>query len=628
MTDHCPTPACVRRRPAWVGAALLLTIGFVGVPSLASAQQTAFVQAIFDLTGALEGTYGDEGPSVRPAIDRMSAALTQWDREIETAAAGVRSARPDATSIDRRVSLARMYADRGRFAAALSELDAASTLQPQRADVLVLRGLVLDASGKPREAVEAFRAAQSADPGNAVTAYYLFHEASITGDTEEARHAASVLGAAYPPLIAALEKARPPSSGRKQTPFARIGPLQSAAAGPPVVPLAAYSPAFRLLVRRDYEKAIEEFRTAAASDPMIADPAAGSPAMLGAVAFLKRGRFEEARAQIEQAGNLAGSSEAQRVLGLIYWADAAYEKSIAALKEAVRRSPRNERARLALSRVLSTAGRDDEATGALQETFSALPESVLGHWWLASLHERVNRFADARVEYQRAAAAAISGESQLYGAVGRLASGAADLPGAIDAFARAVSASPNDAAMHRSLADALMQNDRADEALAEFIAAVLIDPRDAEALAGIGQVHLNSGRVAEAVNVLRLATDIAPTRNEARYTLATALARLGRTEEAAQQFARVEREQRQIIADSRRTLSHDVLKEEAALRAAEGRLEVAITLYEKALEVSSDPDVYRRLADLYARVGRSSDAARARAMYEKARQSGKPENAR
>ena len=59
--------------------------------------------------------------------------------------------------------------------------------------------------------------------------------------------------------------------------------------------------------------------------------------------------------------------------------------------------------------------------------------------------------------------------------------------------------------MHRFLAIALVQQDRTGEAFAEFVAALLIDPRDAEAHAGIGQIHLNAGRHADAVDVLRRA---------------------------------------------------------------------------------------------------------------------------
>ena len=65
-------------------------------------------------------------------------------------------------------------------------------------------------------------------------------------------------------------------------------------------------------------------------------------------------------------------------------------------------------------------------------------------------------------------------------------------------------------------------------------------------------------------------------------------------------------------------MSLDVLKEEAALRAAEGGYDRAIELYEKAATLGGDPAVYRELVGLYSKVGRMDDAARARAMYEKA----------
>ena len=307
------------------------------------------------------------------------------------------------------------------------------------------------------------------------------------------------------------------------------------------------------------------------------------------------------------------------MLGLVYWAESKYDRSIASLTTAISLSPRDERARLALARVLNAAGRDGDAEGALYETVRLLPDSVLAHWWLSLAYEQVHRPADARQEVEQVTAAAPFGESQLHAAIGRFALGASDGPAAIDAFARAVHANPNDPAMHRFLASALMQQDRAGEALAEFVAVLLIDPLDAAAHAGIGRIHLQAGRDADAVDALRRATDLAPADSETRYALASALERLGRTKEAAQHFARVEQAQRQTLADRRRELSAASLKQEAALRTAEGRFDAAIALYEKALTVDSDPVVYSRLADLYAKVGRALDAARARALYEKAR---------
>ena len=105
--------------------------------------------------------------------------------------------------VERRVSLGRMYAERGRLADALSEFDAASRLEPRRADVHVLRGLVLSADGNPREAIEALRTARAMDPGNPVAAYYLFHEALISGNASGAQEASKALAAAYPKLLKA-----------------------------------------------------------------------------------------------------------------------------------------------------------------------------------------------------------------------------------------------------------------------------------------------------------------------------------------------------------------------------------------------------------------------------------------
>jgi tetratricopeptide (TPR) repeat protein len=491
----------------------------------------------------------------------------------------------------------------------------------------VLRGLVLSADGKPREAIEALRTARALDPGNPVTAYYLFHEALVSGNASGAQEASKALAAAYPKLLQAepREERRSGVPGdreerRSGVPFIRFAPLSGATAGPPVLPHAAYSQAFRALARGDYERAIAEFRKAAAGDPLLADPAARSVLIGRAFGALRQGRVTDSQALLEQSGPPRDSSEAQRVLGLVYWVESEYDRSIASLTAAINLSPGDERARLALARVLNAAGRDADAERALHDTVRVLPDSVLAHWWLALAYEQVHRLAEARQEVEQVTAATPFGESQLHAAIGRFALGADDGPAAIDAFARAVRANPNDPAMHRLLASTLLQQDRADEALAEFVAVLLIDPLDAAAHAGVGQIHLQTGRDADAVDALRRATDLAPADSETRYALASALERLGRTKEAAQHFARVEEAQRQMLADRRRELSAASLKQEAAVRTAEGRFDAAIALYEKALEIESDPVVYSRLADLYAKVGRAPDAARARALYEKARQ--------
>lgn len=340
-------------------------------------------------------------------------------------------------------------------------------------------------------------------------------------------------GAQVGPALDAVSKAL--DAVDQPTAQAMRGLLLEAAGGMPLVPLAAYRPGFEQLARGELRSAIEELRRAASTDPLIKGP-------------------------------LDGSSEAHRVRGLVYFAQSEFDKSIEQLEAAIRLNPGDERSRLALSRVLSAAGRDADAQRALEETLRVIPASGRAHWWLATSYERVNRFADARREYEQAASMAVAGRSHLLGIVGRLASGAADNAGAIDALARAVADDPGNPQWHRLLAGAHLLEDHPDDALAEFGAALRIDPRDAAAYLGVGQIHLNAGRNAEAVDALRRATELNADSIDAAYALATALTRLGNAREAAPYFARVEQVQRQRLADRRRQLLLDIEREAAALR--------------------------------------------------------------
>jgi tetratricopeptide (TPR) repeat protein len=91
--------------------------------------------------------------------------------------------------------------------------------------------------------------------------------------------------------------------------------------------------------------------------------------------------------------------------------------------------------------------------------------------------------------------------------------------------------------------------------------------------------------------------------------------RLGRNDAAARELDTFERASRQALAARRQDMALDVLIEEASLRVSEGRLDEAIRRYEEAVAIGAPPDVYLRLADLYARVGRRDDSSRARAAY-------------
>jgi tetratricopeptide (TPR) repeat protein len=334
-----------------------------------------------------------------------------------------------------------------------------------------------------------------------------------------------------------------------------------------VLPPVAYAPGYALIARGEYRDAIAVFRKAAEADPLVTDSALRSPDVMQSIAAAKQGRLADARSRLEGAAALRDSSEAHRLLGMIYWANRQDDKGFEQLRIAIRLNPRDERSRLSLARVLSSTGRDADAERILLETIQVWPDSALAHWWLGSIYDRTNRLADAHREFMLAVPSAVAGRAQFFTKIGQLATTAADIRGAVDAFERSVSENLNDPEAHKRLAGAFMLQDLSDEVFVELVAALLIDPRDAGAYTGIGQVHVNAGRYDEAVPPLRRALELSPDYPEARYALATALMRLGKTEEATRELERVEQAQRQMLEERRRTMARDVLEEEAKAKA-------------------------------------------------------------
>ena len=587
------------------------------VPATVTAQPEVFFQRLADLTTALEGTYGDEGPRIGEALDQMSSALAEWDRSIQAFETRLASESSSQSTIGALVSLARMHAQRGKSDDALRTIERALRLDPKRADVYLLRGLLLDAAGKPVEAAEAFAKTWALDASDPINAYYyLLRRPTITATRGDAQAARGVLSATARMLLTA--KTRPPTPR-----FPDLRLVDRSASDTPLMPLAAYAPAYARLARGDYDGAITAFRSAAAVDPIVVDSSARPPTMVQAIDALREGRLNEARARLENVNELRESSETHRLLGLIYWAGSDDAKSVEQLTAAVRRNPRDERSRLALFQVLRLAERDDDAAETLQDAIRVLPESMRARWWLGVTYERLNRFLDARRTFEQAASGAVIGRSPIDAAIGRLAMRQGDLSAAAEAFARSIDANPNERDSHKYLAWVLQQQDRPDDALVEWVAALMIDPLDTDAHAGLGQLLVDIGRHSDAVAYLRRAVDLSPDHTEARYALAAALARVGNTVEADREFERVAREQRQAVTERRRTMTFDVLKEEARARASDGDYERAAALWRQVIDrqPAADPVVYRELAEAYRRLGRAEDAAQAAAMYQKALQS-------
>src|SRR6476619_1437865 len=106
-----------------VAVALALVLG---ASAAAFAQKAAFVDAFVAFHSALFGTYGDEGPEVTAALERMSASLDVWEQARRQVEAELR-----ARSTPRDWAL--FYADARQFDAAIAAMRDAIAAEPARA---------------------------------------------------------------------------------------------------------------------------------------------------------------------------------------------------------------------------------------------------------------------------------------------------------------------------------------------------------------------------------------------------------------------------------------------------------------------------------------------------------------
>jgi tetratricopeptide (TPR) repeat protein len=604
--------------------------------------------AVVRLAAALTGAFGDEGPQVGAAIDAAERALARWDDEMRALEARVARAGAAVSArelADARAELGLAYLQRGRVTDAVRELERSIALDGRRADVRIRLGLVHESTASRDAAVAAFRAAWAASPADPVAAYHLLRSTRDTADSPDRRAALEVMTAVW---RSALTRA-PDATAR---PFPDTSMIDARAAGATIALPAPYARAAALFNRGDFAAAIAEARDALRADPLMADPGRRSARMAQGSAALKAGRVALA---IQHFGAVAqeapASSEAHRLLGVAHWTAYDLEPSLAALDAAIRIAPADERTRVMRVRVLVQMGALDAAVSTLKETIDAVPGSTLARLWLGSVLTSLNRQIEASQALTSPAILLLAGSAPLLVTAATQQDAAADLDAARATLEQAVRASPNSADARVALARVYQNQDRRDEAFVEYAAALLIDPVHPIGHLGIGRIHFDAERYGDAVVALRRLLDLQPGYNLARYALANALLRSGREEEGKRELAEFGRLQAIQSEQKRRAMALDIVKEEAALRAAErkfdraielweqalaqeptaathaalaaalagaGRLDAAVQQYERAASLGAPPDVHRELATLYAALGRQQESAAARARYEQA----------
>jgi len=575
------------------------------------------------------------------ALDAMARALPDWDRELAALETRVQTAAADSQA---HADLARAYLLRARRSDAVRELETAVRLDATRSDTAMLLGLAQWTTGHRMEAATAFRTAWNRNPSSPVAAYWLMQSDPALVTTDDSARALTTLTGAYQRALTL--NTRPPM------PFAVFPPPPPDLGDAPIFLPAAYANGYALLRAGNAAAALAQFRQAALSDPLISDAALGSSAMLAGSAALRQGRVTAAREQFRSAVTaVPASSEAHRLYAIAWLFDFDLEQSVAELEAAIRLRPTDERSRMLLARLLTQQGHLARAEALFTETITTLPDSALARLWLGSTLISANREDEGAMALADAAARGpVAGEAALLTTIGTLQQNAGDGDAAAAAFMHSILANPNVAETHIRLARLYHEQEKPLQAFAEYVAALLIDPTEPNAYMGIGQLHLDAGRYADAVTALQRLVSLQPAFNEAHYALGTALLRAGRTDDGNRELAEYARVQAQVAEQRRRTLAVDVLKQEAAVRTSEGafdraegvwkqiielepavashhaslgallvrenRLDAALASFERAAALGGGPDVYRQLASIYARLGRERESVAAREKYE------------
>jgi tetratricopeptide (TPR) repeat protein len=299
------------------------------------------------------------------------------------------------------------------------------------------------------------------------------------------------------------------------------------------------------------------------------------------------------------------SNDAQgfSALGFSYQGLNQSEPAIQALQRSVELSP-DATTRLALGKLLVSAGRTGDAIRQLQEAERMNPADAETHKQLLSLLERSGRKADVQMERGKVAGLQSLADKDIE--IGKLNEEAShllvagDAKAAAEKYQRAVQLNARDAKLRYNFSLAL---DRLGDVTAEkreLLKAVQLDPGLSIAQNQLGLLALNAGQRQEAEVRFKKAIEAEPGFAEAQSNLAVVYSQKGKLPEAASLF------QEAIKNDPNYSKAHVnyglLLVQQGSLVEAEEQFRTAIQINQK------DANAYSALGMLLAKTGRTPDA--------------------
>lgn len=316
-------------------------------------------------------------------------------------------------------------------------------------------------------------------------------------------------------------------------------------------------------------EAADEYRALLKLKPDYAD----AHANLGII-MARLGKYDEAVAAYESAFKLAPNELMILLnLGIAHYRAGKLDRAVIAFQQLLERRPELTQARQLYGLALSALGRDEEAVKQLEMTLAAAPQDAatlyslgLGYLrlgkpgFLATL-ERLAAFPAGRPALHLLQGQAFLRDLEFEKALEELQSAARlnpDLPRlhfslglahhqlghnkeAVSAFEEEAKRNPRDFATVYYLADALEKDGRLDDAQRHVETALKLDSQSPEANGLSGKILLKKAKAADAVKPLEFAVTKKPSDPELRYTLARVYQQLGRREDAAREFAEVQK---------------------------------------------------------------------------------------
>ncbi len=292
-----------------------------------------------------------------------------------------------------------------------------------------------------------------------------------------------------------------------------------------------------------------------------------------AVALLAAGRPAEAlAASLVAVEQRPGSARAHNTHGEAFLALDRLDEAEGSFRRALELDPSQKRAHLNMAEIRNRQGRLAESIKWYREVIDIDPESASAHYGIGTAMFRLGQYAQAAQSLERAVSL---------------------LPDALPVGS------------FHLLAEALLRQERYEEALARYRGVLEMDPENAPALAGIGYALFHLKRYEQAIDSLARSISLrpeSPAAADRHVVIGQASMELGREGAAAEHYGRA------LAVDARNTKALDAL---AVLRFRQQRYEEALRLYKTMIDIGeTGAQLHANVGAVLYHLGRPEEARR------------------